>query len=131
MCLADGEGAGVLRPSVLVVESDPAVRADVVAWLVANDFTVAAEAPGLAAMELAQSRRFDAMLLDIDLRGANDGVAVARWTMANHKGTRVILTATAFPLFPVGSPVAALMLLRRPYRLDDLMQLLPTEGRGA
>jgi DNA-binding response OmpR family regulator len=80
---------------------------------------------GGAAIRAAAARPFDFVVVDIDWVGVSDGAALARWTRTNRPRTKVVLTSSVpTHLFPAGSTMAALPLVRKPFRQEDLDRLL-------
>ncbi|HJL46731.1 MAG TPA: response regulator, partial [Polyangiaceae bacterium LLY-WYZ-15_(1-7)] len=78
------------RPVVLVVEDDPESRALVARQLrVTGRFRVSVAADGEQALELAERRRLDLVLLDLTLPGL-DGFAVARSLRARHRALALL-----------------------------------------
>lgn len=83
-------------------------------------------------MRAAAAQRFNYVVADIDWVGVSDGAALARWTRTKRPETRVILTSTTLShLFPAGSTMAALPLIRKPFRQEDLDRLLAPVGGAA
>lgn len=123
--VADSGVAGASGPSILVVESDPTARGVLVDHLRRQHFRIVEAEHGGAAIRTAAIQPFDYVLVDIDWAGVSDGAALARWTRTNRPQTRVILTSTILShLFPAGSTMAALPLIRKPFRQEDLDRLL-------
>ena len=123
--LADSGDAGASGLSVLVVESEPAARGVLVEHLRLQGFGIVESEHGGAAIRAAAAQPFDYLVVDIDWVGVSDGAALARWTRTNRRQTKVILTSTTLShLFPAGSTMAALPLIRKPFRQEDLDRLL-------
>jgi len=123
--MADSGDAGASGLSILVVESDATARDVLVDHLRRQGFRIVEAEHGGAAIRAAAAQLFDYMVVDIDWRGVSDGAALARWTRTNRPQTRVILTSTTLShLFPAGSTMAALPLIRKPFRQEDLDRLL-------
>ncbi len=75
---------------VLVVEDDPSIRRGLVDALTYGGYEVCATEDGLDALELAQQRTPDLVLLDVMLPGA-DGFEVLERLMRTHPGLPVIM----------------------------------------
>jgi DNA-binding response OmpR family regulator len=93
--------------------------------LTRQGFRIVESEHGGAAIRAAAAQPFDYIIVDIDWAGVSDGAALARWTRTNRPQTRVILTSTTLShLFPAGSTMAALPLIRKPFGQEDLDRLL-------
>lgn len=123
--VADSDDAGASGLSILVVESDPAARGVLIDHLRRQGFKIIESEHGGAAIRTAADRAFDYVVVDIDWIGVSDGAALARWMTTNRPQTRVILTSTVLShLFPAGSTMASLPLIRKPLRQEDLDRFL-------
>jgi len=119
--LVDSGDAGALSPAILVVESDPAARDVLLEHLQARGFSITESEHGGAAIRTAAAQPFDYAVVDIDWVGVSDGAALARWMRTNRPQTRLFLSSTVLShLFPAGSTMAALPLIRKPFRKEDL-----------
>jgi len=108
-----------------VVESDPAARGVLVDHLRRQGFRIVDSEHGGAAIRAAAAQAFDFMVVDIDWVGVSDGAALARWSRTKRPQTKVVLTSTTLThLFPAGSTMAALPLIRKPFRQEDLDRVL-------
>ena len=88
-------------------------------------FRIVESEHGGAAIRTAAAQPFDYVVVDIDWVGVSDGAALARWMRTNRPQTRVVLTSTVLAhLFPAGSTMAALPLIRKPLRQEDLDRFL-------
>ena len=125
VALADIGDAGALGLSILVVESDQAARSVLIEHLGRHGFRIFQSEHGGAAIRAAAAQSFDFLVVDIDWVGVSDGAALARWMRTNRPQTRVVLTSTVLShLFPAGSTMAALPLIRKPLRQEDLDRFL-------
>lgn len=76
-------------------------------------------------IQLAAAEPFDYAVVDIEWAGVSDGAVLARWMRTNRPQTRLVLTSRVLThLLPAGSVMAALLLIGRPFRQEDLDRLL-------
>lgn len=130
--LTDSGDAGSSGPSILVVESDPAARNVLLEHLRQQGLGITESEHGGAAIRTAVARRFDYAVVDLDWVGVSDGAALARWMTTNRPRTRVVLTSTSLAhLFPAGSTMAALSLIRKPFSREDLDRVLSPMAEAA
>ena len=123
--MADSGEAGVSGLSILVVESDPAARGVLVEHLRRQGFRIVESEHGGAAIRTAAAQPFDYVVVDIDWMGVSDGASLARWSRTKRPQTKVVLTSTTLThLFHAGSTMAALPLIRKPFRQEDLDRVL-------
>lgn len=123
--MVHSDDAGASGLSILVVESDPAARCVLMEHLRRRRYRIVESDHGGASIRTAYDQRFDYVVTDIDWSGVSDGSALARWVTANRPETRLILTSrTLTHWFPVGNAMAALPILRKPFRQEDLDHLL-------
>lgn len=123
--LVDSGDAGASGLSILVVESDPLARSVLVDHLRRQRFNIVESEHGGAAIRTAIAQPFDYMVVDIDWVGVSDGAALARWTRRQRPQTKVVLTSTILShLFPAGSAMAGLPIIRKPFSQDDLDRVL-------
>jgi DNA-binding response OmpR family regulator len=81
-----------MRPSVLVVDDDPGIRQLLRLYLERDGHRVTEASDGRAALQLAETARFDLVLLDIMLPGI-DGLEVCRRMRETTDTPIVLLTA--------------------------------------
>ena len=94
-----------------------------------HGFRIVESEHGGAAIRAAAAQPFDYVVVDIDWVGVSDGAALARWTRTNRPQARVVLTSTTLShLFPAGSTMAALPLIRKPFRQEDLARFLAPQS---
>jgi DNA-binding response OmpR family regulator len=123
--LPDHSDAGASGLSILVVETDPEARRVLVDHLRHHGFRIIESEHGGAAIRTAAAQPFDYLVVDIDWVGVSDGAALARWARTNRPQTSVILTSTVLShLFPAGSAMAALPIIRKPFQQEDLDRFL-------
>jgi len=106
---------------VLVVEDDDAVRALLGDLLVHKgyDFTLASSA---AEMRRAlDDEEYDVAIIDVSLRGAEDGIALAE--LVSEKGCGIILT-TGDPAQRPRLEASGRRHLLKPFRMVDLTELI-------
>lgn len=88
-------------------------------------FRIVESEHGGPAIRTAAAQPFDYAVVDIDWVGVSDGAMLARWTRANRPQTKVVLTSTTLShLFSAGSTMAALPLIRKPFRQEELDRVL-------
>src|SRR2546423_6149394 len=92
---AEGSSAAA-REVVLVVEDEILVRYVISDYLRECGYKVIEASSADEALEVLQkaSVRVDIILSNVQLPGAIDGFALARWVRANHSGLGVILAST-------------------------------------
>ncbi|MCB0545360.1 MAG: response regulator transcription factor [Lewinellaceae bacterium] len=78
------------QAKVLLIEDEPKVAASVKTWLEENDFTVELAPDGAVGRHMAQSKRYDIVLLDLNLPFVN-GLEVCRSVRAVHPQMPIIL----------------------------------------
>lgn len=107
---------------LLLVEDDRIIRITVRDALVRAGFTVIEHADGASALRAIENERFDIVLTDVRLPGA-DGLAIFRRIRALHPGTAVLLF-TGYA--EVDNAVAVMRegardYLQKPFKMDDLL----------
>lgn len=85
--------------TLLTVDDEPGIRAFIAETLASEGHEVVQAADGDAALELLADRPFDAMILDLRMPGAADGMTVLRRARAEYPAMQVILL-TAFGTVP-------------------------------
>jgi PAS domain S-box-containing protein len=122
--LQPAEGSG---ETILVVEDNPKLRQIVVKQLTALGFHVLDVGHARAALDLIASRSdVDLLLTDVVLPGDMDGCSLAREVRLRCPGVRILLTS-GFPgarIAEAARPEAAIRLLSKPYRKDELMRTI-------
>ena len=115
------------RVSILLVEDEETLRIAVAKMLGKRGFCVMEAADGLAALQILRDHpgQLEAMLLDVSLPGVSSSV-VLREAKRLQPGLRVVLTSAhseqmVAEMF-AGMPIETF--IRKPYRLDDVMQLM-------
>jgi CheY-like chemotaxis protein len=122
-------------PRILIVEDELVVAMDVEMQLLAFGYEVAGIArTGKEALRLAESAHPDLVLMDVQLRGALDGIATAEQMQAVWKVPVVFVTAfgnaearrRAEALHPAGY-------LTKPYRPETLQPVVAAalQARGS
>jgi DNA-binding response OmpR family regulator len=119
------------RACVLVVDDDAQVR-QVIRWALEDEgLAVVTAADGRAALGLAVERVPDLVVLDLTLPELN-GYAVARSLRAGHAQLIPILLITADGQAPLKARrVGAYAFLRKPFRIEDLLEAVRTGLSGA
>jgi len=116
-------GAGKV---VLVVEDDTRVRRLAVHHLAALGFRVLEAGDGAAALaELRAHPEVDVLYSDLVMPGPLSGLDLARQAQRLYPGLRIVLTSGySAELAREEEAVAGLPILRKPYRLGDLVHTL-------
>jgi CheY-like chemotaxis protein len=110
--------------SVLTVEDDPIVRADLRLVLEGAGFSVCADAKdGIEAVELAREHEPDVILLDLGLPGL-DGVEAARRILAERDVPIVALTGRSRRLAEEAVDVGARSYIMKPYGEGEVVAKL-------
>lgn len=111
-------------PSVLTVEDDPIVRAELRLVLEDAGFEVCADAgDGIAAVELAREHEPDAILLDLGLPRL-DGVGATRRILAERDVPIVALTGRSRAVADEAIVAGASAVVMKPFAGDDVVQAL-------
>ena len=106
-------------PTILVVEDDALVRLVAVEYLQESGFKVLETDTAAGAIDvLTTDGPIDAVFSDIQMPGAMDGVALARWISREKPEVRVLLTSGRVP-DQTEQPVLA-----KPYNLETLARRL-------
>lgn len=118
------------RMKVLLAEDDPKIRSLVEKGLAAEGMVVDAVADGLEALALAQSRPYDAVILDIMLPG-QDGLAVLRSLRRGGANLPVLLVTArgALEQRVEGLDAGADDYLPKPFHIDELAARLRAVAR--
>jgi CheY-like chemotaxis protein len=113
-----------LSPSVLTVEDDPIVRADLRLVLEEAGFDVVADArDGAEAVELAREHRPDLILLDLGLPGLN-GIEASYRILAERRVPIVALTGRSRRLAEQAVAAGASSYVLKPFGSTDLVDAL-------
>ncbi len=110
---------------VLLVEDDSDFREIVREVLVGAEFDVLALGDGSAALDILERERFDVVLSDLRLPGA-DGLAVVR-ACGRAPGHPAVVVMTAFPGWKVEEETrqaGAARVLSKPFELGQLERIL-------
>lgn len=112
---------------ILVVEDDPLVASVVAPALEAEGHTVELLTSADAAVLRLSSRvHFDVVFTDVVMPGAMDGLELAMW-VREHRPDVAVLVATGYA---PRDPEAGSEVLRKPYRISDLLNALATLMRA-
>jgi response regulator NasT len=112
------------RATVLTVEDDPFVRADIRLVLEEAGFEVCADAAdGLAAVELAREHTPDVILLDLGLPRL-DGVEAARRILAEQDVPIVALTGRSRAFVERAVEAGALAYVAKPFHEEEIVGAL-------
>lgn len=124
------------HPFVLLVAADALVRRDVAATLEIYGHRVVAAASGREALDaMAQpGARAAILVVDADLRGEIDGLAVAKEARRLNPKIAVVYTARLPHMLPAARQVSGAPVIRTPYhphQLAGVIAMLRQDGRGA
>ena len=115
---------GATAPSVLTVEDDPIVRAELRLVLEDAGFSVCADAQdGVAAVELAREQQPDVILLDLGLPRM-DGIEATRRILAERDVPIVALTGRSHDLAEQAVREGATSYLQKPFSHADVVSAL-------
>ena len=82
--------------TILIVEDEVLIRMDVADYLRTCGYRVVEAGDAAEAIAVIESgHRIDLMFSDVQMPGAMDGFALARWVRTHHPQIRVILTSGA------------------------------------
>ena len=128
---ADRPGAGGRRPSVLVVDDEPALREIVGAWARELGLAVTVASSGPEALACVERERPDALLTDVLMPGEFGGIELARRARALHPDL-TILVASGFAGDGIeGLRELGLPLIEKPYRKAQVTAALREQIRLA
>lgn len=111
---------------ILVVEDNEAMRRVVVRQLTEMGYRVIEASSGAEGRDILKSRKVDLLFTDVVMPGELDGLDLARIAQDEYPETKVLLTS-GFPeakLNGRGAAITGLRLLSKPYRREDLAQIL-------
>ncbi len=110
------------RPTIALIEDEPLLRMALAAAVGDAGYNVTAAASGVEGLALLQEEGVDLAIVDIELPGRIDGVAMIREAQRDNPGLRVILTSGLPPRDPHLPPIGAF--LQKPYRVDELLAVI-------
>ena len=114
-----------MRPKILLVDDDPAIREMVGRILTDEGYAVLPAASGQAALELAAATQVDVLLLDLNLPMKNGWETFEQITTDHPLLPIIIITARPNQLFPaLAAGVGALM--EKPLDFPKLLQSIRT-----
>ena len=111
-----------MQPTIVVVEDEEHLRDAIVEYLGDRGFTVLSAPDARSFRELAQTERFDIVLLDITMPG-EDGLSLARWLRLRPDRPGIIFTTSAGSSVDrvVGLEIGADDYLVKPFDLRELL----------
>ena len=115
--------SAVALPTVLTVEDDPIVRADLRLVLEDAGFSVSAARDGIEAVRLARETKPDAILLDLGLPRL-DGVEVTRRILAERVVPIVALTGRSMDLAHRAVEAGAISFVLKPFVPEEIVGAL-------
>jgi CheY-like chemotaxis protein len=129
-------GSKPARPTVLLIEDEPAVMALVRAVLEGHGYAVVPTESGAEALRLLEAGDFHGVVSDMRTPGGVDGAQVYAWIAAHRPelASRLVFITgdianeeTAATLRRTGAPC-----VEKPFRVHDFMAVVEqTMGRGA
>ncbi len=115
------------RPAVALIEDEPLLRMALVAALEGAGYAVVAEAEAEQALSLLRRPgTIDLAIVDVELPGRLDGIALVGAARHDNPGLRVILTSGMPPRDEAQLPAIGPFLLK-PFRVDALLALIDHE----
>jgi DNA-binding response OmpR family regulator len=118
------------RGSILLVEDEPGLRQTLAVSLQGRDFTVDEAATASAAIDAAASRRFDLMLLDINLPDGTGWDVLRQLRTTGNSLPVVVLSAV--PPNPVRvREFRPFGVLHKPFPIDALLRLTRSACAGS
>jgi PAS domain S-box-containing protein len=121
------------RETILVVEDDELVRANVLAQLSSLGYATIEAGDAAEAIDLVHDgARFDLLFTDIIMPGRADGAELARQVSRLRPGVKVLFTSgyADNAIIHHGRLDPGLLLLPKPYRRDDLARMIRTAIDG-
>jgi DNA-binding NtrC family response regulator len=108
--------------TVLVVEDEPLIRFALSDMLQDSGYRVLEASNVLEAISVLGFHRIDALISDIDMPGALNGIDLAKLVARCHMHTAIIMTSGAHDIEELGVPGA--QFFPKPYCLEELRTLL-------
>lgn len=111
-----------MQPVVVVVEDEEHLREAIAEYLADRGFRVLTAPDGKALRQLAETERFDLVVLDIAMPG-EDGLSLARWLRQQRNRPGIIFATSAGTAVDrvVGLEIGADDYLVKPYDLRELL----------
>jgi excisionase family DNA binding protein len=111
--------------AVLVVEDDPKVRDILADIIVGQGYQAVAIGSGETALEEIERQHFDLVFLDLVLPGLSGPEVLERLKAKDRKIVVAIVTGYAdCPIATEAMSMGPVLLIRKPFRVDDVMQVL-------
>jgi PAS domain S-box-containing protein len=121
------------RETILVVEDDELVRANVIAQLHSLGYATVEAGNAADAIDLVRDgAQFDLLFTDVIMPGRMDGAGLARQVSRLRPGVKVLFTSgyAENAIIHHGRLDPGLLLLPKPYRRDDLARMIRTAIDG-
>jgi len=130
MRMGTQNSGGVLpkAATILVVEDELLVSDTVAEYLLHSGFDVLSAIDVEAALGLLQSRQIDVVFSDVRLPGGRSGFDLAQIVSVRWPRVRVLLASGYYE--PESQVYTGLALLKKPYRLADVVQHIRLLLRG-
>jgi two-component system phosphate regulon response regulator OmpR len=113
---------GTAKPTLLVVDDEPELRALLAEYFERQGFVVAAVPDAAQARALIGQQPPQAVLLDVNMPGEN-GLSLARWLRDSHAGTGIVMLTTAGEAVDriIGLEVGADDYIAKPFELREVL----------
>ncbi len=116
---------------VLVVDDDPRVREVLKDTITAQGYKVVAVGTGEEAVEEVRKRHFDLIFLDLVLPGISGVEALSGIKAKDKKAVVTIITGYGDdPIALEAMSLGPLFLIRKPFRIEDIAEVLSILVRG-
>ena len=117
--------AAVARGVVLVVDDDPRVREVLEDVISAQGYRVVAVGSGEEALSEVERRHFDLIFLDLVLPGISGAEALAAIKERDKRAVVAIVTGYGDdPIAMEAMALGPLLLIRKPFKPDDIVEVL-------
>ncbi|MDR0184229.1 response regulator [Lysobacter arvi] len=118
-----------MNRTILVVDDNVYLARTTAQVLEAQGFQAHAAMNATQALKLVASQAFEGAIIDVDLKGRVNGVELLAAIRELRPGLRAVLTTGHEP--DIVEPPEGVVLLRKPYRMSDLVAAMFKEDRAA
>jgi CheY-like chemotaxis protein len=116
------------RPTIALIEDDPAVRSVLAQAMEDADYTVVSAASGAEGLAVLESQPIDIAIIDIVMPGRMNGIDVVKEARRYNPGLRVIFTSGYPPPAGVNLPAMGVF-LAKPARVPTLLATIAEQLR--